>query len=128
MQCKRRPLVLQRAFARFSNVAVPVLTPEQRQAALAKAAEARRERAEIKARLKSGKISVVEVLDQGAHIDAVGKMKITALLEALPGVGKARALTIMEKVGIASSRRVKGLGQAQRQRLLAELGLEESVA
>lgn len=103
---------------------VPALTPEQRQAALAKAAEARRERAEIKSKLKSGQISVVEVLQLADSVDAIGKLKVLTLLESLPGVGKARAKTLMDRIGIADSRRVRGLGQGQRERLRVELGLD----
>jgi ribosomal protein S13 len=44
----------------------------------------------------------------------VGKMKVSALLESMPGVGKVRAKQIMEKLGIAESRRVRGLGANQR--------------
>ena len=54
----------------------PSLTPEQRQAALAKAAEARRARAEIKERLKMGSITLAELLEQAETDDIVGKMKV----------------------------------------------------
>ena len=66
----------------------PSLSPEQRQAALAKAAHARRARAELKERLKMGSIDFKELLDQGDGDDVVGKMKVLAVLESLPGVGK----------------------------------------
>ena len=72
-------------------MALPPLTPEQRAAALAKAAEARRERAEVKNRLKHSGASLSEVLKDGQTSDIVGKMKVSALLESLPGVGKVRA-------------------------------------
>ena len=42
---------------------LPTLTPEQRKQALAKAAEARKKRAEIKGELKSGKRTLKDVLD-----------------------------------------------------------------
>jgi ribosomal protein S13 len=41
-------------------------------------------------------------------------MKVSALLESMPGVGKVRAKQIMERLGIAESRRVRGLGANQR--------------
>ena len=41
-------------------------------------------------------------------------MKVSALLESVPGVGKVRAKQIMERLGIAESRRVRGLGANQR--------------
>jgi len=90
------------------------LTPDQRAAALEKAAKARKERAEIKNNLKRGAITLPAVLKQGQTDDTVGKMKVSALLEAMPGVGKVRARQIMERLGIAESRRVRGLGANQR--------------
>ena len=98
---------------------LPTLTPEQRQQALEKAAEARRKRAELKAQLKSGKVSLASVLNKEDD-DTVGKMKVASVLESLPGVGKVRARKIMEKLDISSSRRVRGLGSKQKDALLAE--------
>ena len=60
----------------------PQLTPEQRSAALAKAAEARAARAEIKARLKMGSMSLSEAL--ASDDPNVGKLKVVSLLESLP--------------------------------------------
>jgi len=103
-------------------VALPPLTPEQRTAALEKAAQARKDRAEIKNRLKRGEITLSAVLDQGQSDDTAGKMKVSALLESMPGVGKVRAQQIMDRLGIAESRRVRGLGAKQRAALEAEFG------
>jgi hypothetical protein len=97
----------------------PALTPEQREAALRKAAEARRARAELKERLKMGSLTLSELLDRAATDDHVGKMKVLAVLEALPGVGKVKARRTMEEIGIADTRRVRGLGDNQRNALLA---------
>ena len=95
-------------------MALPPLTPEQRQAALEKAAAARRARAELKVRLKSSGTSLAEVLVSGDSDEAIGKMRVEALLEAMPGVGKVRAQRIMERLEISPSRRVRGLGAKQR--------------
>jgi transposase len=95
-------------------VALPPLTPEQRAAALVKAAKARKERAEVKNKLKQAKTKLPDVLKDGQSDDIVGKMKVSALLESMPGVGKVRAKQIMERLGIAESRRVRGLGANQR--------------
>jgi hypothetical protein len=103
-------------------VTLPPLTPEQRTAALAKAAEARRERAEVKNRLKHSGASLHDVLKDGETNEIVGKMKVSALLEALPGVGKVRARQIMERIGIAETRRVRGLGANQVAALEREFG------
>ena len=101
-------------------MALPPLTPEQRAAALEKAAKARKERAEVKNRLKKGSTTLPQVLKEGQTDDVVGKMKVSALLESMPGVGKVRARQIMEKLGIAESRRVRGLGANQRTALESE--------
>jgi len=103
-------------------VALPPLTPEQRAAALEKAAEARRVRAEVKSRLKHSGASLTQVLEQGKSDDIVGKMKVTALLESMPGVGKVRARQIMARLGISESRRVRGLGANQEAALRREFG------
>ncbi len=64
------------------------LTAEQRAAALEKAAAARRERAEVKHRLKYTGGSLEEVIKEGQENEVLGKMKVSALLESLPNVGK----------------------------------------
>jgi hypothetical protein len=97
---------------------LPTLTEEQRKEALAKAAEARRKRAELKGELKSGKRTLKDVLSRQGD-DTVGKMKVSAVLESLPGVGKVRARKLMEELDISASRRVRGLGAKQREMLLA---------
>jgi transposase len=100
-------------------VALPPLTPEQRAEALEKAAKARRERAAVKNRLKYAQGSLADVIADGKNDDIVGKMKVSALLESMPGVGRVRARQIMEEVGISESRRVRGLGANQIAGLLA---------
>jgi len=98
---------------------LPVLTDEQRKQALEKAAEARKKRAELKSQLKSGKLQLKDMLSRQDD-DTVGKMKVSTVLESLPGVGKVRAQKIMERLDISASRRVRGLGAKQRESLLAE--------
>lgn len=99
-------------------MALPELTPEQRSAALERAAVARRERAAVKNRLKHSSGSIAQVIRDGKDNEAIGKMRVTALLESMPGVGRARARQIMDEVGIAQSRRVRGLGANQISALL----------
>jgi len=96
----------------------PSLTPEQRHAALEKAARARRERAEIKDHLKSGRVTLRGLLAKAESDEIVGKMKVLAVLEALPGTGKVKARRLMEHVGISETRRLQGLGAKQREALL----------
>ena len=100
-------------------MALPPLTPEQRAQALEKAAIARRERAAVKNRLKYAQGSLAEVIADGKSNDVVGKMKVSALLESMPGVGRVRAKQIMDEVGISESRRVRGLGSNQIAALLS---------
>jgi hypothetical protein len=96
----------------------PALTPEQRQAALDKAAAARRERAELKEKLKMGSVNLRELLNLADNHEVVAKMKVLAVLESLPGVGKVKARRTMEEIGISETRRVRGLGEQQRTKLL----------
>ena len=96
----------------------PELTPEQRRAALAKAAEARRVRAEIKELLKTGSLTFPEVLDRAETDELVAGTKVAAIIVSLPGVGKVKGKRLMEELGIASNRRLRGLGSRQRRALL----------
>jgi ribosomal protein S13 len=79
---------------------------------------ARKARAEIKDHLKTGRTSLKELLSQADGNDTVGKMKVLAVLEALPGTGKVKARRLMEQVGISETRRLQGLGAKQRESLL----------
>ncbi|MDA8183737.1 MAG: integration host factor, actinobacterial type [Acidimicrobiales bacterium] len=97
----------------------PALTPEQRQAALEKAAKVRRERAEVKEKLKMGTITLSALLAKADKDEVVGKMKVLSVLESLPGLGKVKARRLMETVGISETRRLQGLGANQRQALLS---------
>lgn len=94
-------------------MALPELTPEQRQANLEKAAASRRERAEVKNRLKHSGASIIDVLHRGQDNDVIGKMRVLDLLQAMPGLGKVRARQMMERLSISESRRVRGLGTKQ---------------
>ena len=93
---------------------LPKLSPEERAAALEKAAEIRKARAQLKEQLKAGKTTLTKVLDQAEADEVAGKLKVSAVLQSMPGIGKVRAKQIMERLGIAESRRVRGLGANQR--------------
>ena len=99
-------------------MALPKLTDEQRKEALAKAAEARKARAELKAALKRGETDLKDVLEKAETDEIIGKTKVSALLEALPKVGKVKAQEIMTELEIAPTRRLRGLGDRQRAALL----------
>lgn len=101
---------------------LPSLSPEQRAAALEKAAAARKARAELKDKLKQGEMTFGDVLARADVEEVIGKLKVASVLEALPGIGKVRAAQIMERLHIAGSRRLRGLGEHQRRLLLTEFG------
>jgi transposase len=101
-------------------MALPKLTPEQREAALAKAAAARQVRAEVKNRLKHSGATLSEVMAEARANEFVGKLKVIDLLRSMPGVGAVKAQEIMDRVGIADSRRLRGLGTNQIKALLDE--------
>ena len=103
----------------------PQLTPEQRQAALAKAGLSRKRRAEIKTLIKSGELSIEDVLKLATTDDAIAKMRVKELLESLSGVGKVRVITLMERLNISSSRRIQGLGKLQIKELIGEFKKED---
>jgi len=102
-------------------MALPNLSPEDRAKALKKAAEARQKRAALRADIKAGKISFAAVMKKSAD-PVVARMKVSTLLESLPGYGKAKAHKIMAELEISESRRVQGLGARQREQLLDRLG------
>lgn len=96
----------------------PVRSAEQRAEALARALEARQERALIRRQLKSGALEAREVLTACEDNLAWGALPIRAFLTALPGIGAAKAEAIMREIDIADSRRLRGLGERQRLELL----------
>lgn len=105
----------------------PILTPEQRADALLKATAARRSRATMKLKVKKGELSIGDVLNFARDDQALGKMRVSELLESLPGVGKIRAQSIMERLSISPTRRLQGLGRHQKQELLDEFHPSERV-
>lgn len=100
-------------------MSLPELGPEERRAALLKAAEARRIRAELKQMLKSGEVSIGQVIERAGSADALAKMKVCDVLEAMPAYGPVKARRLMEQLDIAPTRRVRGLGPRQRAALVA---------
>ena len=105
-------------------MALPPLTPEQRQAALEKAAASRRERAEVKNRLKHSGATLVEVVTEAQHNQVIAKMRVSELLQSMPGIGKVRAQQVMEKLKISETRRLRGLGAKQAAALVDEFAPE----
>jgi hypothetical protein len=97
-------------------------TPEQLNADREKAIAVRRARAALKADLKTGRRSLEDVIE--GDLDIAKKMKVSAVLTALPKVGKVKAADIMTELEIAPTRRLRGLGDRQRRALLERFGYE----
>lgn len=98
----------------------PKLTDEQRKAALAKAAEARRVRAEAKELLKTGSMRISELFERAEEDELIAGLKVESLVASMPGTGKIKAKRLMESIGIAENRRIRGLGSNQKAALIAE--------
>src|SRR5687767_2150637 len=97
---------------------LPTMTPEQRADALAKAAEARQARSTLLAQVKSGALTLEQVLNR-ADNEVVKKTRVQQVLRALPGYGAAKVTALMTTSGVDEKRRVGGLTSAQREKLLA---------
>ena len=102
------------------TVAIPQLSEAERAEALKQAALSRAIRADIRVQIKERRVTIAQVLERATHDSIVGKMRVSALLESLPHVGKTRCRTLMEKLAISPARRIQGLGVVQRRALLQE--------
>jgi len=96
----------------------PPLSDEQRRAALEKAAEARRVRAQLKADLQAGAVSLTDVFTRADDEKVVADTKILTVLESLPNIGKVRSRRTLEELQISERQRVRGVGSEQRRRLV----------
>ncbi len=103
-------------------MSVPVRSAEQRADALGAALAARQERSRLRAALKAREISAVDVIEGAPENALWGGLRVSWLLECVPGIGAVRADRFMETLTIARSRRVQGLGERQRSALIHELG------
>ena len=113
------PVIVSRNLFWRYTMALPQLTAEQRKAALEKAAAARHARAELREKIKKGETTLESVLNSDDPI--ASRMKVSTLIESLPGYGKAKAAKIMDELGISATRRVQGLGVRQREQLIEQL-------
>lgn len=100
--------------------APPQLTAEERTRALEKAKISRQMRASIKLRIKSGELSIADVIELAKSDEAIAKMRVLEMVESKSGVGKIRAKALLERLEISESRRVQGLGRHQLKGLLKE--------
>ena len=107
-------------------MALPPMSPEQRAEGLLKAKAANAERAALKAKLKSGSMTLAEAITAAEASRSIAKIKVSALLQALPGIGKVKAEQVMARIGIDPNRRVGGLGTAQRAALEQEFATADA--
>lgn len=91
----------------------PPLTDAERAAALRKATAVRMARREFKAEVSSGGFTLARAIATAKADEGLAGIRAHDLLQCFPGVGPKRAAATMEAVGIASTRRVRGLGQHQ---------------
>ena len=111
-----------RAPQRGVGVTAPARTAEQRAASLERALEVRRDRAALRVALKSGRISAIEIIEGAAGAGEWRGVRVRWLLESLPGIGVARADSIMARLAVPAGRRLGGLTERQRLELLEVLG------
>ena len=90
-------------------------------AALATAAQFRKERAEVKSSIARSEITIFDAIND--HRESIRRMRVLDLLAAVPGVGKSRAANIMERRAISPTRRIGGLGPLQLMALRKELAV-----
>ena len=93
-------------------MALPQMTDEQRAKALKKAKETRRKRAEVREKIKLGKLTAKKALAKRSD-PIYGKIKVSQFIESFPGYGKAKGEKLMAEIGIAEGRRLSGLGEKQ---------------
>jgi guanylate kinase len=106
----------------------PKLSAAERTAALDAAKQARRSRAAVKEQIRTGELKVLQVIELASTNTAIGRMKISELIEAVPGMGEVRVKAILERLEISPSRRIQGLGVLQLQRLKKEFkGLSTAI-
>ncbi|MFA5606378.1 MAG: guanylate kinase [Leucobacter sp.] len=79
---------------------------------------ARRARAELKQRLRSGELSPMRVLEQSRIPgSAAATLRITDYLLSFPAIGEVKAERVRQQLGISERKRLGGLGKLQRDRL-----------
>lgn len=105
---------------------IPHLSEEQRREARDAATQARRRRAEVKDQLRSGDLTIEDVLRLADTDEVVAHTKVIDVLKSQPRVGEVRANKVMERLKIASNRRLRGLGKHQIDGLIAEFRPDEA--
>ena len=96
----------------------PRLSRRDRRKAGEKAVAARQERAKVKEQVANGQLFFFDLFKDERK--SISRMKLSDLLQAVPGVGQIRADIILDKTGISPSRRIGGVGKRQLELLRQE--------
>ena len=96
----------------------PRLSRRDRRKAGEKAVAARQERAKVKEQVANGELFFFDLFKDERK--SISRMKLSDLLQAVPGVGQIRADIIFDKTGISPSRRIGGVGKRQLELLRQE--------
>lgn len=97
----------------------PTRTREQSAAALDAARQRNAELKALRARLKSGELTLAELLTQAQSDHAAARMLVRTALLAMPGIRTAKTSQLMAAADIDANRRAGILTDRQRERLLA---------
>lgn len=101
----------------------PDRTSDERRKALEEANRIRFARAAVKRDLKSGELSIYELLMDPS--EELRGAKVEEMLLAVRGMGRVKVGRVMRDAGISRSKTLVGLTHGQRDRLIRVLGCEE---
>ena len=99
-----------------SQVQAPVRSLDQRMEALRRANDIRVKRAQLKKDLKSGAVSIEQIL--AAPPEYVSTAKVFDMLMAVPKFGRVKAARFLNQCRISQSKTVGGLSERQRAELI----------
>ena len=102
-----------------TQVQAPVRSLDQRMEALKRANDIRVKRAQLKKNLKSGEVSIEEILREPPEY--VGTAKVFDMLMAVPKFGRVKAARLLNQCRISQSKTVGGLSDRQRAELVGLL-------
>jgi S13-like protein len=100
----------------------PPRSGEQRKTALDAARHRNAELKALRARLRTGELTLAELLALAQSGHAAGRMLVRTALMALPGIRTARASQLMTQAGIGGGCRAGALTARQREQLVSAVG------
>ena len=99
-----------------AQVQAPVRSLDQRMEALKRANDIRVKRAQLKKDLKSGAVSIEQILSNPPEY--VSTAKVFDMLVAVPKFGRVKAARLLNQCRISQSKTVGGLSERQRAELV----------